>query len=89
MALDWEAITRELVHPTVVEVLVLCERRTLSPKQMSDELDMPLGQLSYHVRRLADAGLLELVDTEPRRWALEHFYRAGNGAKRARRKRAA
>src|SRR4051794_1983975 len=54
MALDWQAIVRELVHPTVVEILLMCERQTLSPKQMAERLDAPLGQVSYHVRRLAD-----------------------------------
>jgi DNA-binding transcriptional ArsR family regulator len=92
MALDWEAIARELVHPTIVEVLTMCEQETCSPKQIADALDAPLGQVSYHVRKLADAGLLELVAAEPRRGALEHFYRAGNGVRHVhvrRRKRAA
>jgi DNA-binding transcriptional ArsR family regulator len=73
-------------------VLTMCEQETCSPKQIADALDAPLGQVSYHVRKLADAGLLELVAAEPRRGALEHFYRAGNGVRHVhvrRRKRAA
>jgi len=35
-----------------------------------------LGNVSYHVRILRELGLVELVRTEPRRGALEHFYRA-------------
>jgi predicted transcriptional regulator len=30
--------------------------------------------VSYHVRQLENAGLIELVATEPRRGALEHYY---------------
>ena len=40
------------------------------------ELGLPLGRVSYHIRLLSDLGAIELVRTEPRRGALEHFYRA-------------
>src|SRR4051794_9418244 len=40
------------------------------------ELDAPLGVVSYHVRMLHDYDCVELVRTEPRRGALQHFYRA-------------
>ena len=43
---------------------------------LARELDLPLGRVSYHIRLLADLGAIELVRTEPRRGALEHFYRA-------------
>src|SRR4029079_10882401 len=36
----------------------------------------PLGVVSYHVRMLRDYDCVELVRTEPRRGALQHFYRA-------------
>ena len=34
----------------------------------------PLGNVSYHVRQLEKAGLIELVATKQRRGALEHYY---------------
>ena len=40
------------------------------------ELGAPLGVVSYHVRMLRDYDCVELVRTEPRRGALQHFYRA-------------
>jgi hypothetical protein len=40
------------------------------------ELGAPLGVVSYHVRMLRDYECVELVRTEPRRGALQHFYRA-------------
>jgi hypothetical protein len=36
--------------------------------------------VSYHIRLLHDLGAIELVATEPRRGALEHFYRAVTSA---------
>ncbi|HEX4304542.1 MAG TPA: hypothetical protein VHZ54_00760, partial [Solirubrobacterales bacterium] len=40
------------------------------------ELDEPLGNVSYHVKTLLEYDCVELVKTEPRRGAVEHFYRA-------------
>ncbi len=54
----------------------MLDGRTASPNQLARELDLPLGRVSYHIRLLADLGAIELVRTEPRRGALEHFYRA-------------
>ena len=36
----------------------------------------PLGNVSYHVKTLLEYDCVELVKTEPRRGAVEHFYRA-------------
>jgi DNA-binding transcriptional ArsR family regulator len=47
-----------------------------SPSEIADALEEPLGNVSYHVRVLRELGCLELARTEPRRGALEHFYRA-------------
>jgi DNA-binding transcriptional ArsR family regulator len=52
-----------------------------SPKKIADTFEgVSLQLISYHVRILRDAGLLELSRTEPRRGALEHFYRASGDA---------
>ena len=50
-----------------------------SPSQLAIELGERLGNISYHVRILLGSGYVELVRTEPRRGALEHFYRATIG----------
>jgi DNA-binding transcriptional ArsR family regulator len=47
-----------------------------SPSELADALEEPLGNVSYHVRVLRELDCLELSRTEPRRGALEHFYRA-------------
>ncbi len=36
---------------------------------------VPLNNLAYHVRKLAQAGVLQEEFTVPRRGAIEHFYR--------------
>jgi DNA-binding transcriptional ArsR family regulator len=50
--------------------------RTASPSDLAEELDAPLGNVSYHVRILAQLGLLKLVKKRPRRGAIEHYYQA-------------
>jgi len=54
----------------------LSDHGVASPNALADALDEPLGNVSYHVRILRELGCVELVRTEPRRGALEHFYRA-------------
>jgi hypothetical protein len=48
----------------------------MSPKELADELGVSLPLASYHVRRLHQLDLIELVQTEQRRGALQHYYRA-------------
>ena len=57
----------------------LAEDGVASPTHLARVLGEPLGNISYHVRILLDSRYVELVRTEPRRGALEHFYRATVG----------
>ena len=50
--------------------------RTMSPKELADELNAPLSDVSYHVRVLRELGAIELVRTEPVRGAVAHYYRS-------------
>jgi hypothetical protein len=78
--MNWEYIARKEMHPLrlrILEHLLLGEPGAVaSPNELSKELDAPLGNVSYHVGKLHEQGLLELVKTEPRRGAVEHFYGA-------------
>jgi DNA-binding transcriptional ArsR family regulator len=56
--------------------LSILTERSASPKQIADEIGAPVGNVSYHVRELEQIGLVELVDEQRRRGAVEHFYRA-------------
>jgi DNA-binding transcriptional ArsR family regulator len=65
-----------LAHPLRARILQRLGERVASPGDLATELGAPLGVVSYHVRMLRDYDCVELVRTEPRRGALQHFYRA-------------
>lgn len=69
--------SRAMAHPLRVEILEAFGARGThrSPSDLAEDLGEPLGNVSYHVTRLAKAGAIELDKTEPRRGAMEHFYR--------------
>jgi DNA-binding transcriptional ArsR family regulator len=69
-------LMKALAHPLRVHILALLNERVASPNELANELGEGLGHVSYHVRALKDLGCIELVRTEPRRGAVEHFYRA-------------
>ncbi len=77
-----DAIIGALNHPIRREILRRLESTAnggLSPKALAKDLGQDLSLVSYHVRLLSEAGVLKLVNTQPRRGAVEHFYiRAGN-----------
>jgi predicted ArsR family transcriptional regulator len=75
---NWQLLARANTHPlrvSILEVLGLDGGRTLSPKDLSLELQAPLSTVNYHVTELAKAGLLEMVGQRQVRGAIEHFYR--------------
>jgi predicted transcriptional regulator len=83
VSLDWQRLARANTHAlriSILEVLTIDGGRTLSPKDLSIELQAPLSTVNYHVTELAKADLLELTGERQVRGAVEHFYRpAENG----------
>ncbi len=71
-----QQLAKALAHPLRVKILTSLHKGVSSPNQLSQELDEPLGNVSYHVKTLLEYDCVELVKTEPRRGAVEHFYRA-------------
>src|ERR1700754_791763 len=69
-------IAKALAHPLRARILQRLGERVASPGDLAAELGAPLGVVSYHVRMLRDYDCVELVRTEPRRGALQHFYKA-------------
>jgi DNA-binding transcriptional ArsR family regulator len=67
---------KALAHPLRVRILSALKDDVRSPGDLAAELEVPLGVASYHVRMLRDYDCVELVRTEPRRGALQHFYKA-------------
>jgi DNA-binding transcriptional ArsR family regulator len=66
-----------LSHPTrtrILDYLQIHERA--SPGELATAFGMPLGTVSYHVRRLHLLGYLRLVKKTQRRGAIEHHYAA-------------
>jgi hypothetical protein len=62
-------------HPTRLRCWFLLAERTRSPKELAEDLGHDVSHVAYHVRELLKLGAIELVKTEPRRGAVEHWYR--------------
>jgi DNA-binding transcriptional ArsR family regulator len=71
-----QQLAKALAHPLRVRILTELHKGISSPNQLAQELGEPLGNVSYHVKTLLEYDCVELVKTEPRRGAVEHFYRA-------------
>jgi DNA-binding transcriptional ArsR family regulator len=70
-------LLKALGHPLRMRILTfVTERGEASPVEMSRALDVPLATVSHHTRVLRDLEYIELSRTEPRRGAMEHYYRA-------------
>lgn len=75
--MNWELLARANTHPlrvSIMEVLNLDGGRTLSPKDLSVELQTSLSTVNYHVTALKLGRLVEVVDERQVRGAIEHFY---------------
>jgi predicted transcriptional regulator len=89
---NWELLARANTHPlrvSIVEALNLDGGRILSPKDLSLELQEPLSTVNYHVTELRNCGMLEVVDEQQVRGAIEHFYRVVDSSRKARRRKKA
>jgi DNA-binding transcriptional ArsR family regulator len=68
-------LVKALAHPLRAQILAILNERVASPNQLSKELDEALSNVSYHITVLKDHHCIEMVKTEQRRGAIEHFYR--------------
>ena len=75
-----ERFVKALTHPLRWRILEVLNRGINSPREIAEELDAKLGDVGYHVRRLHELGVIELVRTEQRRGAIKHFYKANSRA---------
>ncbi len=70
-------LLKALAHPLRARIFEsITDRGEASPVELARELDQPLATVSHHARVLRDLGCIELTRTEPRRGAVEHYYRA-------------
>jgi DNA-binding transcriptional ArsR family regulator len=82
LPINWEHLARATAHPlrvSILEVLGMDGGRTLSPRDLSEELQIPLSNTNYHVTELAKAKIIALVRERKVRGATEHFYRIPPG----------
>lgn len=67
-------LIKAFTHPLRVAILARLDEVVLSPKELAAELDAPLSVVSYHVKELDRLEFIELVRTEQRRGAVQHWY---------------
>ena len=85
--LDYQRIAEAFVHPLKLRILALMSEPPppraggegspepgWSPNSLYVAAGDTLGNVSYHVRQLEKAGLIEFVTVKQRRGALEHYY---------------
>jgi DNA-binding transcriptional ArsR family regulator len=69
------AMAKALSHSTRLEYLrALRVHEVLSPSEFAKEASKPLGNVSYHVKALADAHVIKIKEKVPRRGAMENRY---------------
>ncbi|HET7122202.1 MAG TPA: helix-turn-helix domain-containing protein [Solirubrobacterales bacterium] len=74
---DDQGLLVALRHPVRRSLLLeMVDEEAISPRELADRLELPLSNVSYHVRVLADCGAIIEVGTKPVRGSLQHFYRA-------------
>ena len=70
------ALIAALSHPLRHRVLQTLNLGVASPSDIAEELGAKVADVNYHLRKLLDLGLVEIVRKEPRRGTLKHFYQA-------------
>ncbi len=68
-------LVKALSHPLRARALAIFNERVTSPVELSRQFGKPVGNVSYHVKKLEEFGCVELVKEVQRRGATEHFYR--------------
>jgi DNA-binding transcriptional ArsR family regulator len=69
-------LSKAMANSLRIDILRILNEREASPKEIAAAVDEGLSHVSYHVNQLREYGAIEPVRTEPRRGAVEHFYRA-------------
>jgi DNA-binding transcriptional ArsR family regulator len=66
---------RALSHPVRLRILSLLTGAAMSSAELARELELNHAAVSFHVRKLADAGYLEVAETRSVRGGKERRYR--------------
>ena len=73
--IDDQRVVKALAHPVRMQILAILDEGTATPKDLAAALDMPLENVSYHVRALKDLGFIKLERTRQVRGAVAHHYK--------------
>lgn len=74
---DDKDLLTALNHPMRRRILrFMTDKEAISPREISETLERPLSNVSYHVRVLAECNTVVLVGTRPVRGSMQHFYRS-------------
>jgi DNA-binding transcriptional ArsR family regulator len=69
-------VVKALAHPLRVRILSMLDESVMSPSEIAEQIDVPIGNVSYHTRQLLELGMIKLVRETRRRGAVEHHYTA-------------
>ncbi len=69
-----EQMAYVIKHPYRVDALAILNERVASIAEIAGIMDVVVSKLEHHVKALFDAGCIEIVRSEPRRGAHEHYY---------------
>jgi DNA-binding transcriptional ArsR family regulator len=69
-----ELIAYVVKHPIRVDALAIFNEKTASIAEVAAIMGLEPSKISHHIKDLADAGCIEIVRTEQRRGAQEHYY---------------
>jgi DNA-binding transcriptional ArsR family regulator len=73
--IDDPRVVKALAHPIRMKILAILDEGTATPKDLAAELELPLENVSYHVRALKELGFIKLERTRQVRGAVAHHYK--------------
>lgn len=73
-----QRLAKALSNSLRARALDLIAEGVSSPKAIARELGLDVRNVAYHVRVLRELDCIELVETQPRRGAVEHVYRVAD-----------
>ena len=71
-----EAVAYAVGHRIRIDALAILNEGKASPNEIAKQIDEGVSKVGHHIKELHDSGCIELVGTEQRRGATEHYYRA-------------
>lgn len=71
-----DAVQYALAHKVRVEILILLNEASYTVAELAELIDLPLSNVSNHVRRMLEDGSIEVAKREERRGTNIHWYRA-------------